>query len=257
MIEAIIAMVITGIVAGIVSVFMTLPITGYMDAVRRAEMIEIADLALRRMGYELRRAVPNSIRVSSAPPAVEFVPVKDGGRYRLQGPGQVLDGTATGDVIFDVLGPDVQRENDDYVVVFNTGQPGLDVYDASLNNRRKLNPVAGGIAGDTVSYDGNGVAFPPYASPSQRFQIAPKEGPVRYRCVGTELRRDTNYDPAWPPTITGLQSSVLATNVSCAESAFDYAPTNATNGLVSIRLAVKKDDESVMLQHQIHVDNTP
>ena len=247
MIEAIIAMVITGIVAGIVSVFMTLPITGYMDAVRRAEMSAIADLALRRIGFELRRAVPNSVRLGAD--EIEFVPAKDGGRYRLTGPGNVLDGSATGSLTFDVLGPAVVGDNDDYVVVFNTAQPGADLYAATLENRRQINASTGA----TVSYDGNGVAFPPYQSPSQRFQIVPKEGPVRFRCTGNTLTRETNYLAGFS-TGTGTQSSVLATLVSCV---FAYEAVNSTNGLVSLRLTVSKDGESVTLLHQIHVDNTP
>lgn len=250
LIEAIIAMVITGIVAGIVAVFMALPITGYVDAVRRAEMTDIADLALRRIGFELRRALPNSVRVAAG--QLEFVPAQDGGRYRQFGPGNVLDGSATGAVTFDVLGPPVSGATDDYLVVFNTAQPGLDVYAAALDNRRRLTAPAGA----TVSIAGNGSAFPAFHSPGQRFQIAPKEGPVRYLCSDTvpgPLTRQTNYHAGFS-TGSGAQSAILATQVTCV---FAYAPANTANGLVTIRLTVSKDGESVTLIHQVHVDNTP
>lgn len=253
LVEAIIAMVITGIVAGIVAVFMTLPITGYVDAVRRAEMTDIADLALRRIGFELQRALPNSVRLTAG--GLEFVPAQDGGRYRQFGPGNVLDGSATGAVTFDVLGPPVVGATDDYLVVFNTAQPGLDVYAAS-DNRRKLTAAAGA----TVSIAGNGSAFPAFHSPGQRFQIAPKEGPVRYLCSDTvpgPLTRQTNYQADFS-VAGGAQSAILATQVTCV---FVYDPVsdpeNIANGLVTIRLTVSKDGESVTLIHQVHVDNTP
>ena len=245
-------MVITGIVAGIVAVFMTLPITGYIDSVRRAGMTDIADLALRRMGYELRRAVPNSVRVpgESSTDEIEFVPAKDGGRYRLLGPGRVLDGTETGSFEFDVLGREVEGDEDDFVVIFNTGQDGLDLYLPGLDNRRRLSAAAG----STVSYTGNGAAFPTYHSPTQRFQIVPKEGPVRYRCSGGNLVRETRYDASFVAGAPPIQTATLASGVSCL---FEYKPVNATNGLVTIRLTVTREGESVTLVHQIHVDNTP
>lgn len=249
LIEAIIAMVITGIVASIVAVFMTLPITGYVDAVRRAEMTDIADLALRRIGYEVQRALPNSVRLTAG--GLEFVPALDGGRYRQFGPGNALDGSAAGAVTFDVLGPPVVGAVGDYVVVFNTGQPGLDVYAAS-DNRRQLTAAAGA----TVSIAGNGSAFPAFHSPGQRFQIAPKEGPVRYLCSDTvpgPLTRLTNYQADFS-VAGGMQSAILATQVTCV---FAYDAVNAANGLVTIRLTVSKDGESVTLIHQVHVDNTP
>ncbi|MEX1993814.1 MAG: prepilin-type N-terminal cleavage/methylation domain-containing protein, partial [Steroidobacteraceae bacterium] len=54
LIELIIVITITAIVAVGVSVFISRPIEGYVDAARRAELTDIADTALRRMTRDLR-----------------------------------------------------------------------------------------------------------------------------------------------------------------------------------------------------------
>ncbi|MFA6270798.1 MAG: type II secretion system protein, partial [Candidatus Paceibacterota bacterium] len=66
LVEAVVAIVITGILAGIVAVFIASPVQGYVDSVRRAELTDAADVALRRMMRDIRLALPNSLRVTSA-----------------------------------------------------------------------------------------------------------------------------------------------------------------------------------------------
>ena len=74
LIEMIVVIVITGIIAGIVAVFLRAPVQGYMDSARRAELTDIADTALRRMARDVRTAVPNSVRFSNCTaPCVEFL----------------------------------------------------------------------------------------------------------------------------------------------------------------------------------------
>src|SRR6266850_4952370 len=65
LIEMVIVISITAIIAGAVSVFISRPVEGYADAARRAELTDIADTALRRMTRDLRTALPNSVRVDA------------------------------------------------------------------------------------------------------------------------------------------------------------------------------------------------
>src|SRR5207244_13377578 len=67
LIEMVIVISITAIIAGAVSVFISRPVEGYADAARRAEMSDIADTALRRMTRDLRTALANSIRITCVP----------------------------------------------------------------------------------------------------------------------------------------------------------------------------------------------
>ena len=75
LVEAIIVIVLTGILAGVVAVFLVIPVTGYFDVARRAELTDTADTALRRISRDLRLALPNSIRVTSCNTAIEFIPI--------------------------------------------------------------------------------------------------------------------------------------------------------------------------------------
>ncbi len=59
----IVVIAITGVLAAAVAVFIKNPVEGYVDAVRRADLTDLADTALRRMTRDVRTALPNSLRV--------------------------------------------------------------------------------------------------------------------------------------------------------------------------------------------------
>jgi MSHA biogenesis protein MshO len=285
LVEAIIAIVITGIVAGIVAVFVVRPIQGYLDTVRRAGMSDTADTALRRMAYEIRSAVPNSVRVDPSGRFVEFIPTRDGGRYRSQRDGagcavatpadpiyNVDDCSAANNNQFDVLGPPVTGTNGDFVVIFNTGQrglnpavdPSLDAYQPAPNNRRMIF-----FTTPKVRFSGTANPFPPFESPFQRFQIVPASGPVSFGCVaaaavagngGLALHRFTRYRTgtdnwsAQPVALAGTSALLAGDLSSCS---FTYQALSAANALLILRLAIQREGETVTLVHEVHVDNTP
>src|SRR6267142_2577857 len=86
LIEMVIVISITAIIAGAVSVFISRPVEGYADAARRAEMSDIADTALRRMTRDVRTALPNSIRITTVGSVtyLEYLQGSGGGRYRAE-----------------------------------------------------------------------------------------------------------------------------------------------------------------------------
>ncbi|MEO6147359.1 MAG: prepilin-type N-terminal cleavage/methylation domain-containing protein, partial [Sulfuriferula sp.] len=176
LIEAIIVITITGIVAGMVAVFIRAPVQGYFDSARRAELTDIADTAQRRISRDLRLALPNSVRVSGGN-YLEFLQTSGGGRYRAEvdnsGAGDILDFT-TSDNSFDVLGPPVAKVPGamNLVAVYNLGIPGADAY-------RGDNTSVMTTGGNTVTI--NPFQFP-FASPANRFQII--SYPVSYVCAG-------------------------------------------------------------------------
>ena len=84
LIEMIVVIVLTSIIASAVAVFIKLPVEGYVATARRAEMTDIADTAIRRMGRDLRLALPNSVRVTDGGATIEILLTKTGGRYRTE-----------------------------------------------------------------------------------------------------------------------------------------------------------------------------
>src|SRR2546422_10495664 len=81
LIEMIIAMVITGIVVAM-SIFFANPLQQAVDTTTRAELADIADNALQRIGRDVRLALPNSVRTNGT--VIEFIPLRTGGRYRAE-----------------------------------------------------------------------------------------------------------------------------------------------------------------------------
>lgn len=287
LIEIIIAMVITGIVAGIVAVFIARPVEGYVDSVRRAELTDAADVALRRMSRDIRLALPNSLRIRDTASTgvcaagtcyIEFIMTSAGGRYRDPADGSTagnfLSFTDTADTSFDVLGtmpanPPIALN--DYLVIYNLG-PGYEPANAYRRDEAQCDatPAAPGcniaqvtgIAGNTLTLDANPFAYqtPPLPSPSSRFQVVP--GTVRavtYACpiAAGNLTRFWNYgfNAVQPTAFAGGQNALLATGASCT---VEYT-TNATgrNGLLIVQLSLTSGGETVSLFQQIHVDNAP
>lgn len=248
LLEAIIVIVLTGILAAAVAVFLRAPVQGYLDVARRAELTDIADTALRRIGRELRLALPNGIRVTAGNTAIEFIPIKSAGRYREAGPGDILDFSSSTDTSFDVIGPGVDVASGDQVVVYNLGITGSDAY-AGTSRRAAASPFGAALA--IVTFAPAGAAFP-FASPARRFQVV--STPASYICAGGLLTRYSNYSYGAAPT-TGA-SGVLASHVSSCT--FTYAAgVTAQTGLATLQLAITKDNETVNLVQQVQVSNVP
>ena len=255
LVEAIVTIVLTGILAGTVAVFVVAPIRAYQDVTRRAELTDIADTALRRIARDVRAALPNSIRTTAATCDgiatcyMEFVPIKSAGRYRDGGPGNSLDFTAAADT-FDVLGPGVDVAAGDSIVIYNLGIPGSDVY-AGTDRRTATAPFGTALA--TTGF--NGGAFP-FSSPARRFHVVGT--PVSYVCnVGVgQLQRFAGYafSVAEPQPPAGTPA-ILATNVSRCR--FVYQTLSQLNALVTLELGLTRGGETVSLVYQVHVNNVP
>ena len=257
LIEMVVAIVVTGILLALVGMFTRNQITGYFDVAARAELADTADTALRRIARDLQAALPNSVRVDASNSFLEFIPIRDGGRYRADLPGDFLD-FSTADTSFEVFGPPVTVNAGNSLVVYNLGIPGASAYEiAPLTNRRLA--TAGGAS---VTFTAVAGVPLPFSSPSNRFQIV--DTPVSYVCAAGSLLRYTGYGFPSPATLTATSAfgatvpAVLATNVSGCT--FSYAPgVLQRNGLVSIRLTLTHPTtlESVTLYHQVDVVNTP
>jgi len=261
LVEAVVVIAITGIIASVVAVFIRAPIEGYFDAARRAELTDVADTAVRRFSRDVHLALPNSVRITSTPStiAIEFLLTSAGGRYRAE-PGvpgdDILDFTQD-DQSFELLGPAIafqatSLDHQNQIVIYNLGILGADAYIG--NNRRTYDGGAAPIIQITP------INPFPFDSPSHTFQVV--DTPVTYRCdlsagVAT-LTRYSGYaivdTPQPDPPASG--GALLAQNVSAC--AFVYEPgITERSGLVSMRLSLTQSNETVTLYHEAHVSNVP
>lgn len=262
LIEMILVIAITGIVGSMVAVFLRVPIESYIAQDRHARLTDTADTALRRMGRDIRLALPNSVRVDSVGGVsyLEFLGTRDGGRYRTQGDGSVgndpLDFTSTsGDSSFDVLGPPIAMQAGDLIAVYNLGIGGADVWAGDT-----LSAYTGGAAAvNNIAITPKASMQFPLASPGNRFQVV--EGPVTYACdpVAGTLTRFWGYAIAASqpmPPVAPMSSALLANRVSACN--FSYQPgVTERGGLVSMTLSISQEDETVRLYSNMQVGNQP
>lgn len=268
LLEMVVAMVLLAIVVG-ATLFFANPIQQAGDVTVRAQLTDMADNALQRIGREVRLALPNSVRVTTSGGAafLEFIPVRTGGRYRAESTGG-CSGGGTNELAFDasdgcfnVLGTLLNSGDvlsGDLLVLNNygTGFTDQDVYESAGSNKRSVTSATS----TTVVMASGTFDRKLHDSPGRRFFIAGP--PITYRCdpISGALTRHTGYSlSATQPTAVG-SGTTLANAVSAC--AFDYTAGVAAHiGLLTIQLTLSKPVstgiETISLYHALHINNLP
>jgi MSHA biogenesis protein MshO len=278
LVEAITVMVITGILAGIMVLFIRRPVQSYVDNAARADMGDVAELALRRMARELHTALPNSIRLSAVGGVslLEFIPTKAGGLYLAvednAGAGNPLSFSNQAALTFDIVGPVPAAPYGiavgDAIVVYNlgTGFQDADAYadsssDPAGNGNGNRAIVTAAVAGSTVNfvnpYRANNNPFANAAaagrvsnsSPGHRFNVATP--PVTFACTndpvtgrGTLTRfwgygfRAAQIDPSTLPA-NQVSSALMANNVLGCQFSVGAA-ANQHTGLIGMSISLAR-----------------
>ena len=283
LVELVMVIVITGVIAATLTVFLRPAIDNYLASRSRADLTDQAETALRRLVRDVRVAVPNSIRTPS-PQCFELIPTSSGGRYR-SGPDTVNDAatctastcsapldTVQATTVFDVLTPLASPPAVGDSVVVGNQNPG-DVYAGT--NRAAIVSVA---ASPNVAFGKQRLTVAstqfPIGYDGGRFSVVPNaQRAVFYVCSGADgtldasgngkgtLYRLMNYGfnaayPASCPSVAG--ADVLATKVrSCS---FVYDPNQGAtqqNGFVWMELDLTRNNESAHLALGAHVSNAP
>lgn len=280
LVEMIMVIVITGIIGGIVAVFLKAPVQQYMDVARRADMTDIADTALRRISRDLRLALPNSVRSAgvcdgASPCFIEFLPTGSpscpanticlgGGRYRAGTGGTDNElNFAAADGSFEVLGPMPTMVAGDQIVVYNLGTTGADAY--AGNNRSAVSAApAGGIVSIAAKLF-------PFDSPGHRFHVV--STPVTYACDGAgtlwrywgyaiqdvQTKADTiaKLDALVLPATAARGKARMAGNVRSCRFTYDNNVVAQRSGLVTMHLSIAEQGETATLYSAAHVSNQP
>lgn len=277
LVELVITIVLSTIVVSFMAMFISGPVASYTDQSRRSELVDLAENSLRRIARDIRRALPNSVRLSPSGggAALELLNTVDGARYRDRpppgNPSKRLQ-FSTADDAFNSVGSfrNIAKpfsSNNHYLSIYNVGVPGADAY----NLTDVITPPGTqiDIVADATPGEDNVQLSPPFrfafASPGQRMFLV--DGPVTYLCddgAGTLIRysgyaiaadqadRDTDAELL----AAGASTTLIANRISDCDIA--YAPGTAQRaGLVSIAITVADSGERVSLLHQVHVDNVP
>jgi MSHA biogenesis protein MshO len=279
LLELILVIVLLGILASGAGLLITTPIKAYNDQLRRTQLVDQAEMALRQIARDIRGALPNSIRtnqnMATGVTALEMVNIVAGARYRDEAGGTFTAPFHTfdykqADTDFNFLGtlvsgmttiPTGQR-----LVIFSTAPTNFYATASSNSDVGIVTPADSKL---TLSEDGNeqhlniDPAFEfTYESPGQRSFLI--DGPVSYICdplVQGKMTRYTNYpfqsiQPTEDGDFFGLSGTVATQLTKCS---ITYEPGTAQrNGVVTLNITLSDDtDESVTLLHQVHVVNVP
>ena len=277
LIELVITMSITTIVVGFAALFINGPVKGFTDQVRRAELVDSAESSLRRMGRDIRRALPNSVRVRDigSITALELLNAVEGIRYRAGPPPgnanawlnlAAADGAFNSIGTFDSITKPFSSTTH-YLSVYNVGVVGASAYEL-LN---VITPVGTQIdIGAAAEAGEDNIVLSPafqFAYPSPRQRVYLIDTPVSFLCdtgAGT-LTRYSGYsitsdqadrDTAVELLAAGGTAALMSDNL--AACTFTFTPGTAQRaGLVTISLTVAQDGESIVLLQQVHIDNVP
>lgn len=286
LIELIVVIVLLGIMSAGAGMLITRPIEAYRDQSRRQELVDLAEISLRKIAADIRAALPNSIRRDISTPGkwvLEMVNTVDGARYRDDFGGVFvtendrLTFTLAGDSNFNLLGqfstlPTTGLPityNNFRAVIYNTDPASIyaDAASSPVNSPGIISP-----SGITLSIN----AGPPavhhlnipqvsgsdfrflFQSPSQRMFLV--DGPISYVCdssAGTLTRYNGYaYQASQPLTFAGANVGVITSKVSGCNILYQSG-TAQRGGLITIDLSITSGDETVRLMHQVHVDNVP
>ena len=277
LVELVVVIVLSTIVVSFMAMFIGGPVRAYTDQARRSELVDLADGALRRIARDVRRALPNSVRVttSGSVVALEMLNTIDGVRYREQpppaDPDKQLDFSAA-DSAFNSVGTFTSlskpfSSTGHYLSVYNVGVTGADAYE--LANVITPPGTQIDIDADATPGEDNVIISPAfqfaYGSPAQRIFLL--DGPLTYLCdlgAGT-LTRYSGYgitalhsdrDSAAELIAAGAVDTLVSEKIAACNIA--YAPgTSQRAGLVSMQLGISDAGESISLLHQVHVNNVP
>ncbi len=276
LIELVVTMTISVIVVAFAAVFISTPVQGFVDQSRRVRLVDAAGAALGRMGRDVRRALPNSVRVRAAGSvtALEVLGTVDGSRYRLEAPGgapRQLDFSAA-DASFNAIGAFTRiakpfSSTTHHLSIYNVGLPGADAYEMA----NVITPAGTqiDIAADTFAGEDRITLSPPfrfaYGSPRQRLFLV--DGPVSYLCdslTGT-LRRYSGYGIAASHADRDSHAELVGAGATAdlvvdqvGGCSFLYAAGTAErSGLLTLELSLTDQAETVSLLSQPHVDNVP
>ena len=254
LIELVVALTISVLVVGFVASFIAVPVQSHLAQRRRSELAASAEAVTHWMSRDVRRALPNSVRVATVGgrPAVEMISFQGVAIYRDD---TLITGTP--DNAFDLVA--LPPASTQFVVINNSGVGVQSAY-AAATRVRAVAQV--NVASMTV---GLNPAFNFIAqSPRRRVFLVPATPVIRYECdlVARTLRR---YDglpmtAAMAALAAGTPSTIVARDVTACTFTAPPAPIANQNhgGLVPIRVTISRltngATDSLRIMKQLKVD---
>lgn len=277
LLEVVIVMAISAIVAVFVVFFLATPVEAYFAQTRRADLVDSADRILRSVSADVRTALPNSMRQSAAGGVVAFELLATGGVARYYGPGDKAYlgggppeqkeelGIGSIDPSFYTVEPFVPSSAGSYLAVNNQGLPGAYAMAGVMTPFSSIGAPLPPVPGESwVQLPGAGFDF---ATPSPTHSVFVVTSPVSYLCDTTAqtLQRYTGYAPAAVQPATNAQLlaagatvSLVAQNVSACSVRLVAAPVSGRfNQLVILAITLSNSGEILPVFDEVATEYVP
>ena len=279
--ELIVVVVLLGLLAGGAGMLIVNPIEAYDDQVRRQRLVDQGEMALRQIARDVRRALPNSVRVIGvgSGAAVELVPTIDGARYRDEIGGEFT----TADDTLEFGGPDTRFNLLGFLntfsapatltglrlVIYNTtSTPTAGIYAdaaADLNSGIVTSSTTMLNLDDEmpITEVEHRITMTPafrftQQSPGQRVFVI--DEPVSYVCnplTGSIVRHSGyGFNAAQPAAPGGSDVATVASQLSGCNMSYSGG-TSQRGGILTIGITIADGGEAINLLHQVHVVNVP
>ncbi len=287
LIELVTVIAVTGILSVGLAGILRHPMQGHAAVSRRAELVDLADLALQRMGRDLRRALPNSVRVDATGRGLELLHVAAGAPYRAEpgvnaaGEAREIDHTSATDILtfagddrWNLLGR-IGDLDFQYGTALARGMriaiypSGNEVWsDAAANASSGIITAASNRITLHDDGDEDQIALASahrfrHVSPRARLYLV--DTAVSYRCdpaSGLLWRIDRYPIAASQPTdlaaapLANGQPARAAEWIEDCRFAFDPG-TPTRSGLVTLEIVIASEGERVRLLQQVPIPNAP
>ena len=268
LIELVVVMVISGIIAMMLMNIISLPMEGYGDMKRRAELVDMAEMTLHRIARDIRRALPNSIRISADAQSIEMLHTVAGGHYNkstfdtTQAINRIDQLTPLSNSSEISVDPSVSLNSDcaqngrpDCLVIYNLGNNQTDTNAYRGNNISAIKAVSNAAPNFPIDFVSHRFKF---SSPQQRFTIINKAQTYTCNPASSTLFINEGYDfidsDNIPPVFSG--GYLIADNIS--QCSFKYNPGTLTRpALVTMEITLTEDNENIKLLHQVFLGNQP
>lgn len=266
--ELIVVMLISGIIAFMVVNIISTPMEGFSDQKRRAKLVDMAELSLHRIARDIRNALPNSIRISADAQTIEMLHTIAGGRYQKQAfstsqpISQIKLYKALSNAAEIQVAPGVATNTQcarsglpDCLVIYNLGNgiSGSDAYyGGNISALKSIDLSAPDYPVSFVSHQFN------LDSPQQRFFIINKA--IAYTCnpLTGELLVNEAYNFIDNDNDPPAFSSGFLLASQTAQCHFTYQPGTLTRpALVTLEIGLSEEHETISLLHQVLIGNQP
>jgi len=276
LLELILVIVLLGVLASGAGLLITQPIGAYNAQLRRQQLVDQAEMAMRQIARDIRKALPNSIRVGGGGTALEMVNTVDGARYRDEAGGAFTASNdilnfSSGDTDFNLLGQFTRLTafaGDHRLVIYNTAPSNIYLDVTANNNPGIVTPSAANLtlslnAGEHHINISSAFQFS-QQSPGQRTFVI--DGAISYVCNSTanSITRYDSYDYQLTQStsdvllaaLPNVESGRVVSRLSGCNISYD-AGTAQRGGIVTIEITLTDAGESISLLHQVHVVNVP